>query len=118
MSLEIADVHDWAYPENTFDVVIEIFTQFSSPTERARKWAGMKRTLKKGGLLLIEGYTPKQLDYGTGGPKARENLYTRGMLETEFGGFSRVGIEEGERPLSEGAGHSGLSAVIDLIALK
>jgi hypothetical protein len=78
----------------------------------------MKRTLKPGGLLLIEGYTPKQLDYGTGGPKARENLYTRIMLEAEFGGFSRIDIAEAEHPLSEGAGHSGMSAVIDLVAWK
>lgn len=118
LSFEVADVHDWAYPEQAYDVVVEIFTQFSSPAQRARKWAGMKRTLKPGGLLMIEGYTPKQLDYGTGGPKARENLYTRVMLENEFGGFSRIEIEEAERPLAEGAGHSGMSAVIDLVGWK
>jgi SAM-dependent methyltransferase len=118
LSFEIADVHDWAYPENAFDVVVEIFTQFSSPTQRARKWTGMNRTLKAGGLLLIEGYTPKQLEFATGGPKARENLYTHEMLEAEFGGFSRIEIEEAERPLSEGAGHSGMSAVIDLVAWR
>ncbi len=38
-----ADVHAWNYPEGTFDVVAEIFTQFSTPPERARKWAGMRR---------------------------------------------------------------------------
>jgi hypothetical protein len=78
----------------------------------------MIRTLKPGGLLLIEGYTPKQIDYGTGGPKARENLYTRLMLETEFGGFTCIEIGEAERPLAEGAGHSGMSAVIDLVGWK
>ena len=30
---------------------------------------GMKRALKPGGLMLIEGYGEKQLEYGTGGPK-------------------------------------------------
>ena len=118
LNFEIADVHEWAHPEQAYDVVVEIFTQFSSPAQRARKWAGMKRTLKPGGLLLIEGYTPKQLDYGTGGPKARENLYTRVLLEAEFGGFSRIDIAEAERRLAEGAGHSGMSAVIDLVAWK
>ncbi|MEZ5889059.1 MAG: class I SAM-dependent methyltransferase [Xanthobacteraceae bacterium] len=39
----LADVHAWAYPESAFDVVAEIFTQFSSPSERERKWAGMRR---------------------------------------------------------------------------
>ena len=30
---------------------------------------GMRRALKPGGLLIIQGYTRKQLEYGTGGPK-------------------------------------------------
>src|SRR3984893_6880462 len=59
------DVHAWPYPEQAFDVVFEIFTQVSTPRERARKWAGMRRALKRGGLLIVVGYTPKQLDYGT-----------------------------------------------------
>ena len=47
----IADVHRWNYPEAEFDVVVEIFTQFSSPNERRAKWTGMRQTLKPGGLL-------------------------------------------------------------------
>jgi SAM-dependent methyltransferase len=80
VNFQQVDVHSWSYPEAAFDVVVEIFTQFSSPAERALKWAGMRRTLKSGGLLIIEGYTPKQLDYGTGGPKQIENLYTRSLI--------------------------------------
>jgi hypothetical protein len=54
-------------------VVVEVFTQFSSPPERQMKWTGMRKVLKPGGLLIIQGYTPKQLIYGTGGPKEPEN---------------------------------------------
>jgi SAM-dependent methyltransferase len=113
-----ADVHAWPYPENTFDVVVEIFTQFSTPPERERKWAGMRRALKTGGLLIVTGYTPKQLDYGTGGPKQIEQLYTREMLEHAFGDLDDVAIVEEERELHEGAGHSGMSAFIGLTARK
>jgi SAM-dependent methyltransferase len=113
-----ADVHAWAYPEEAFDVVVEIFTQFSTPAERAPKWAGMRRALKRGGLLIVQGYTPKQLEYGTGGPKQIENLYTRDMLEGAFGDFADVSIIEEERELHEGAAHSGMSAVIGLTARK
>src|SRR5438552_13172740 len=49
-----ADVHAWPYPEEAFDVVVEIFTQFSTPVERAPKWAGMRRALKRGGLLIVQ----------------------------------------------------------------
>ena len=38
----LADVHAWTYPESAFDVVVEIFAQFSSPPEREPKWAGLR----------------------------------------------------------------------------
>ena len=113
-----ADVHAWSYPADAFDVVVEIFTQFSAPSDRARKWAGMRKALKPGGLLILQGYTPKQLEYGTGGPKELENLYTREMLEKAFGDFHDVKFVEEELEMHEGAGHGGMSAVIGLTARK
>jgi len=118
VTLVHADVHTWAYPEAAFDVVVEIFTQFSGPQDRAKKWAGMRKTLKLGGLLIIQGYTPKQLEYGTGGPKEIENLYTRPMLENAFRGFRDMSITEEEREMHEGTAHGGMSAVINFTARK
>jgi len=118
MTIERGDVHNWDYPEAAFDVVCEIFTQFSTPSERARKWAGMKKALKRDGLLILIGYTPKQLQYGTGGPKEIENLYTRTLLEEAFGGFRDIKIGEEELDMHEGASHAGLSAVINLTGWK
>ena len=40
VTFQQADVHTWAYPEASFDVVVEIFTQFSSPPERAMEVGG------------------------------------------------------------------------------
>ena len=112
------NVHAWDYPTAAFDAVVEIFTQFSSPAERAMKWAGMRRALKPGGLLIVLGYTPKQLDYGTGGPKKLQNFYTRPILESAFGDFRDVKIVDEEREIHEGASHGGMSAVIGLTARK
>jgi hypothetical protein len=111
-------VHTWDYPAAAFDVVVEIFTQFSSPAERSRKWTGMRRALKSGGLLILQGYTPKQLEYGTGGPKQIENLYTRAMLESAFLGFRQLDIVEEEREIHEGTSHGGMSAMIGLTGTK
>jgi SAM-dependent methyltransferase len=118
INFERADVHTWYYPEATFDVVVEIFTQFSSPADRTKKWAGMRKTLKPGGLMIIQGYTPKQLQYDTGGPKQIENLYTRAMLEETFRGFRDMKIVEEEVEMHEGASHGGMSAVINFTARK
>jgi ubiquinone/menaquinone biosynthesis C-methylase UbiE len=113
-----ADVHAWPYPEEAFDVVVEIFSQFSTPAQRPQKWAGMRRALKRGGLLIVQGYTPRQLKHATGGPKQVEQLYTREMLRRAFGDLADVRIVEEERELQEGPGHSGMSAVIGLTARK
>jgi SAM-dependent methyltransferase len=113
-----ADVHAWDYPEAAFDVVVEIFAQFSTPSERTIKWRGMRRALRPGGLMIVQGYTPKQLQYGTGGPKRLENLYTRPMLEREFGDFRELKIVEEEREMHEGASHAGMSAVIGLTGIR
>lgn len=113
-----ADVHTWAYPPDAFDVVVEIFTQFSSPAERALKWAGMKKALKPGGLLILQGYRPEQIEYGTGGPGQRENLYTRTLLENAFAGFTDMTFTEEDLEMHEGVAHGGMSAVIGLTARK
>jgi len=118
MTIERGDVHNWDYPEAAFDVVCEIFAQFSTPLERAGKWVGMKKALKQNGLLILIGYTPKQLQYGTGGPKEIEKLYTRALLEEAFGGFRDLKVAEEELDMHEGASHAGLSAVIHLTGRK
>jgi hypothetical protein len=118
VTLEQADVHTWAYPDGAFDVVAEIFTQFSDPGQRRQKWDGTKRALKSGGLMIIQGYTPKQLEYGTGGPKELDHLYTREMLEAEFAGWQDVRMFEEELEMHEGPAHSGMSAVINFTARK
>ena len=118
VNFEIADVHNWAYPAAAYDVVCEIFTQFSTPAERALKWAGMCKALKPGGLLIVLGYSPKQLAYGTGGPKQLDKLYTRPMLQQAFAGFQEMVFTEEELELQEGTSHGGMSAVIGLTCRK
>ncbi len=63
--------------------------------------------------MIIQGYTPKQLEYGTGGPKHVENLYTRAMLQEAFSDYRDLSITEEEREMHEGCG---MSAVISLTA--
>jgi cyclopropane fatty-acyl-phospholipid synthase-like methyltransferase len=114
----LVNVVDWPWPEAAYDVVVAIFVQFVSPPERRRMFAGMRQALKPGGLLLIEGYRPEQLNYKTGGPSQVENLYTRALLEAEFAGLSERRIDEYDSMMSEGAAHVGMAALIDLVGRK
>ena len=118
LRIECVDVIAWDYPENAFDVVAAIFIQFANPAERQRIFAGIRRTLKPGGLLLMQGYRPEQLNYKTGGPSAVENLYTEAMLAQEFADFADLTIRVHDSPHHEGAGHDGMAALIDLVGRK
>jgi cyclopropane fatty-acyl-phospholipid synthase-like methyltransferase len=118
LRIEQANVIEWSYPADTFDIVAAIFIQFAAPAERAKIFAGIERTLKKGGLLLMQGYTPKQLEYKTGGPSRLDHLYKREMIEAAFGDFSRLDIREHESAITEGTHHVGMSALIDVVAVK
>jgi cyclopropane fatty-acyl-phospholipid synthase-like methyltransferase len=115
---EQADLDTWRWPAEAFDVVVAIFFQFCAPPLRTRVFDGIKRALKPGGLLLMEGYTPKQREYKTGGPSEVENLYTRKLLEDAFSDFASVEIREYDSEIHEGPGHGGMSALIDLVGRK
>jgi SAM-dependent methyltransferase len=118
VTIELIDLREYRWPESAFDVIADIFTQFLDPKERAAKFAGIRKSLKPGGLLLLQGYRPEQLAYGTGGPKCAANMYTRALLESEFASFREIGIEEQDIELHEGSAHAGMSAVISLVGRK
>jgi cyclopropane fatty-acyl-phospholipid synthase-like methyltransferase len=112
------DLQGWKWPEAEFDAVVAIFIQFAPPAFRDEIFAGMKRAIRPGGIALLHGYTPKQLDYRTGGPPVLEQLYTEELLRSAFADWETLRLEAYERELDEGEGHRGRSAVIDLIARR
>lgn len=115
---EEADLQTWTWPQAAYDVVVAIFTQFVGPEGRARQFAGIRQALKPGGLLIMQGYTPRQLEYGTGGPPHAENMYTGALLRAAFGDWDVLHLVEHDDVIEEGAGHCGMSALIDLVARK
>lgn len=107
-----AEFHD------AFDWVVGIFIQFVGPEWRERQFEVMKRITRPGGRILLQGYTPKQLDYKTGGPAAVENLYTEEFLRSAFADWDIEELVEYEEDVSEGSAHKGRSALIGLVARK
>lgn len=113
-----ADITRWDWDAAQYDVIAAIFIQFFGPDLRGQIFDGIRRALAPGGLLLLHGYAPRQVDYGTGGPPHRENMYTPPMLEAEFRGFDILHKADYDDDVDEGDGHSGRSALIDFIAAK
>lgn len=118
LKFEKADVLDWDWPVEAYDAVVAIFIQFATPDQRAILFENMKRAVKPGGLILMEGYGPKQMEYKTGGPGILEQLTTRELLEESFAGWEIVDLAEYDCEISEGKRHTGMSALIDIVAQK
>jgi len=114
---EVADVFTWQWPTAAFDVVAAIFI-FAEPHERPGFFAKLKKALKPGGLLLMQGYRPPQLGYRTGGPPDAGRMFTREILQAGFGDMAELDIREHDSVISEGTAHVGMSALIDLVARK
>ena len=115
-SLASSDTWDWQ--PNHYDAVVGIFIQFADPVMRPRLFAQMASTLRPGGLLIIQGYTPKQLEFKTGGPSMLEHLYTEEMIRNLIGDLEPIDLCLYEKELSEGPKHTGMSALLGLVARK
>jgi SAM-dependent methyltransferase len=118
LSTEEADLDTWIWPDAAFEAVAAIFIQFAGPALRDRIFAGLRRALKPGGLLLLQGYRPKQLEYKTGGPPIAENLYTEELLRAAFADLNILELRSHDDAIREGRGHDGMSALIDLVARR
>lgn len=114
----VAGVDDYAWPCATCDAVAAIFIQFATPVERTRLFARMLDALVPGGLLLLQGFTPRQSLYRTGGPGRDDHRYTPELLPAAFAGHEIVELREHDDVLAEGIQHAGMSALIDCVVRK
>ena len=115
-TLASSDTWDWL--PNQYDAVVGIFIQFADPVMRTRLFAQMASTLRPGGVLIVQGYTPKQLEYKTGGPSILEHLYTEDMIRALIGDLEPIDLCLYEKELFEGPKHTGMSALLGLVARK
>jgi SAM-dependent methyltransferase len=111
MSIEEADLATWTWPVGDFDAVASIFLHLP-PDLRPQIHGKMLAALKPGGLLIIEAFTPAQLQHSSGGPKQVELLYTAEILREDCIGADVLELLEGEIDLDEGRMHRGRAAVV------
>lgn len=116
VTFEQADLEEWDWPVAAYDAVVAIFIQFTDPVGRAAMFERMAAALRPGGVLQLEGYGPKQLENGTGGPKHLDHFYTVDELCSAFADCEVLLLEAYDADLDEGPRHQGRSALVDLVA--
>ena len=81
-------------------------------------YAAAVRGLRPGGVFVLEAYTPKQIGRGTGGPKDPDMLPTLAELTEELAGLEFVHARELEREVREGAYHTGVASVVQVVGRR
>ncbi len=114
----LADCDSYPWPSAAYDGIAAIFVQFADPVARGRLFANIVRSLKPGGTLVLQGYTPRQLEYRTGGPPQVEHLYTAALIRAAFPTLEILELREYEAEIDEGQGHRGRSALLGLVARR
>jgi len=111
MIIELADLSAWNWPVDEFDAAASIFLHLL-PDVRPKIHSNILRAVKRGGLVLLEAFTPAQLRHSSGGPKQVELLYTAEILRQDFAQAAPLLLEEKETVLDEGHMHRGTGAVV------
>ena len=112
-----ADLANFDLGSKRWDLIVSIWAHLPSAL-RVPLHRQVVEGLRPGGALVLEAYTPGQLQFGTGGPGDVDLLMTLQGLRQELSGLElRVGREI-EREVQEGKYHNGTSAVVQILAFK
>ncbi len=112
-----ADLADFDMGVEKWDAIVSVWCHLP-PVLRADVHARAVKALKPGGVFILEAYTPRQLQFKTGGPPVVELLMTLGALKSELNGMDFLHGVETDRVIHEGRGHEGESAVVQVVARR
>jgi len=113
----VADLADYRISERAWDSIVSISCHVHQDL-RKRLHRNVVTGLKNGGTFLLEAYTPKQLEFGTGGPSSAEYLMDLETLRVELDGLEFVHAKELVRDVVEGVYHTGKASVVQVFARK
>mmetsp|Transcript_16145 Transcript_16145/g.30500 ORF Transcript_16145/g.30500 Transcript_16145/m.30500 type:complete len:197 (+) Transcript_16145:134-724(+) len=114
---QVAELKDFDFGEEKWDVIVSIFVHLPPPL-RKNVHERVVKGLKKGGVIILEAYTPKQLEYKTGGPPVAEMMMTLEGLVSELHGIDFEFGRELERDVIEGKYHTGKAYTVQVFGRK
>ncbi|WP_269409899.1 class I SAM-dependent methyltransferase [Lentibacillus daqui] len=103
--------------ENQFDTGIMVFGHVPK-SDQSFFINSLISSVKPGGYVMFEVYSEEQLEYGTGGPPAKEMLYDPKDLLKWISDYKVLHFYYGEAERHEGKKHSGDCHVIQVVLQK
>ena len=117
INYQIDNYESMSFPANYFDCIVLIFAHMH-PLKRNEYHQKLMSFLKPGGILILEGFSKKQISRNSGGPRDVDMLFSREELQYDFGSFSELTITETDYCLNEGPFHQGMASVIRTRGIK
>jgi SAM-dependent methyltransferase len=112
-----ADLATFTIEPGAWAGIVSVFCHLPRRIRRPL-YAAVVRGLQPGGVLVLEAYTPEQLSRGTGGPKDPDMLPTLSDLTAELAGLEFVHARELDREVREGAYHTGVASVVQIVGVR
>ena len=113
----VEDLSDFDIVPESWDAIVSVFAHVP-PAIRKPLHRKIVQGLRRGGMLVLEAYTPAQIAMGTGGPPVAEMTMSLDELRVEFEGLEFRHAVELQRDVIEGRFHTGKGAVVQLVAVK
>lgn len=116
LDLEVveADLGAWDAPEAAHDAVVCTFVHLLSQ-ERPAMWEAIERTLRPGGVLLGEWFSPRNLTVGGPGPSKPDRLVSVAEVRDSLRGGRLDVCREVRRTLDEGPFLQGEAATVQVV---
>jgi hypothetical protein len=108
------NVEKVSLPKESFDCLALIYAHMPS-LKRKEYHQKLASFLKPGGTLILEGFSKKQIENNTGGPRNVEMLFSEEELRNDFNFFAELSISETDVTLDEGPFHQGQASVIRMV---
>lgn len=117
LNIEVADLAHYTLTKHAYNGIVSIFAHLP-PMLRVKVHRQVVNALLPGGILLLEAYTPDQLNYGTGGPPRAEMMMQLSHLRKELHGLHFLHARELVREIKEGSLNNGNGSVVQIVAKK
>lgn len=113
----VSDFNSFKAKEGSFDCIALIFVHLPI-IQRELVHRKLLTFLKPGGNIILEGFSKKQINANTGGPKNIEMLFSEEDILNDFEGTKNLKVVEKEVDLDEGPFHKGKAFTIRMTAQK
>lgn len=119
---QVGELQTLNFKADQFDAMALIYAHFP-PEVRSGYHKKIDTYLRKGGVIIFEGFSKKHLEYNTknakvGGPKDLNSLFSIEEIKRDFPNYEFKELIEKEIELNEGLYHIGQGSVIRFVGRK